>query len=219
MTFFLVFNCSLFKFYIITHIIFVNLFNIYYTFIIKFVYYNVSDISLLSNLTNLETLKLDGNNIEHLYPLADLKKLKTLTLSSNNISSIIVLANLIKLEVLDLSDNKILDLSPLSGIKDKLGKDGKFDYQVIELDPVQAKDNQVIMKIPKVYDINGTLIKEPSEFSDGIDHEVIGDTVIWKNVKEGSTLKIVFESKNTPFEVTIRQRVIKPQTNISITDI
>ena len=39
MTFFLVFNCSLFKFYIITHIIFVNLFNIYYTFIIKFVYY------------------------------------------------------------------------------------------------------------------------------------------------------------------------------------
>ena len=75
------------------------------------------------------------------------------------------------------------------------------------------------MKIPKVYDINGTLIKEPSEFSDGIDHEVIGDTVIWKNVKEGSTLKIVFESKNTPFEVTIRQRVIKPQTNISITDI
>ena len=40
MAFSLVFYCSLFKLYIITHIIFVNLFNNFHTFIIKFVYYN-----------------------------------------------------------------------------------------------------------------------------------------------------------------------------------
>mgnify|MGYP003096168018 FL=1 len=39
MAFSLVFYCSLFKLYIITHIIFVNLFNNFHTFIIKFVYY------------------------------------------------------------------------------------------------------------------------------------------------------------------------------------
>ena len=38
MAFSLVFYCSLFKLYIITHIIFVNLFNNFHTFIIKFVY-------------------------------------------------------------------------------------------------------------------------------------------------------------------------------------
>ena len=39
MAFSLVFYCSLFKLYIIAHIIFVSLFNNFHTFIIKFVYY------------------------------------------------------------------------------------------------------------------------------------------------------------------------------------
>ena len=42
MAFSLVFYCSLFKLYIITHIIFVNLFNNFHTFIIKFVYYTTT---------------------------------------------------------------------------------------------------------------------------------------------------------------------------------
>ena len=42
MAFSLLFYCSLFKLYIITHIIFVNLFNNFHTFIIKFVYYTTT---------------------------------------------------------------------------------------------------------------------------------------------------------------------------------
>ena len=176
---------------------------------------NLKDISLLSYLTNLETLKLDENKIENIFPLSNLKNLKTLTLSSNYISDVSPLSNLTNLKELNLSDNCILDLRPLSNIKDKLGKNVEFEYQTIYLDPIKLKDDKkVVMEIPKVYDVDGTLLEKPSKYSDAGDHEIVESTVVWSNVIEGSTLEIVFENKDKTFDVSICQEVIRPVTDI-----
>ncbi len=180
----------------------------------------VSDISLLSALTNLETLNLDRNKIEYIYQLSELKNLKTLSLASNYISDVKPLSNLTNLKELDLSDNCISDLRPLSDLKKSLGENIKYVYQTIELKPVTLKDDKkVVMEIPKVYDINGNLLGQPSKFSDAGDHKIVGNTVVWTNVKEGSTLEIVFENSDETFDVAFCQDVLKPQTNVSLTDI
>ena len=70
------------------------------------------------------------------------------------------------------------------------------------------------MEIPKVYDVDGTLLEKPSKYSDAGDHEIVESTVVWSNVIEGSTLEIVFENKDKTFDVSICQEVIKPVTDI-----
>jgi len=70
MAFSLVFYCSLFKLYIITHIIFVNLFNNFHTFIIKFVYYkgkyvktNNYDITFKDGTYTINPLSIDKGTV------------------------------------------------------------------------------------------------------------------------------------------------------------
>ena len=180
---------------------------------------NVSDISVLSALTSLKSLNLDTNYIKDISPLAELNKLEVISLSSNYISNVNPLSNLRNLKVLDLSDNCISDLRPLSNIKDNLGESVEFDYQTIDLDPIEMKNKQVIMQIPKVYDIDGNLLEKPSKFSDTGDYKIVDNTVVWTNIKEGSTLEIIFENEDKTFDITLRQKVIKPQIDISLTDI
>lgn len=77
---------------------------------------NISDISVLANLTNLESLTLDGNNISDISPLAGLTNLEYLFLQNNKISDISPLAGLTNLTYLNLNRNNISDISPLEGL-------------------------------------------------------------------------------------------------------
>ena len=78
---------------------------------------NISDISALANLTNLQTLDLSGNGISDISALKSLTNLQTLNLSSNNISDISALGNLTNLQTLNLSGNKIIsDISALKSL-------------------------------------------------------------------------------------------------------
>jgi Leucine-rich repeat (LRR) protein len=77
---------------------------------------NISDISPLAGLTNLIVLNMVTNNISDISPLAGLTNLIVLKLEQNNINDITLLANLTNLEVLWLSRNNISDLSPLAGL-------------------------------------------------------------------------------------------------------
>ena len=74
---------------------------------------NISDISALSNLTNLKELHINVNNISDISALAKLTNLEILTLTQNNISDISPLANLTSLEELYLEENSITDFSVL----------------------------------------------------------------------------------------------------------
>ncbi len=75
---------------------------------------NISDISALSGLTNLTSLNLDNNNISDISALLGLTNLTWLWLSSNNISDISALSEMINLTWLYLSNNNISDISALS---------------------------------------------------------------------------------------------------------
>jgi len=79
-------------------------------------YNNISDITPLTGLTNLEVLSLGGNNISDLSPLAGLTNLTRLDLWSNNISDLSPLAGLTNLTELWLYENNISDITPLAGL-------------------------------------------------------------------------------------------------------
>ena len=79
--------------------------------------YGVIDISPLSNLINLKTLDLSGNEIENLNPLSKLVNLKELSLWDNKIQDLIPLKSLINLEYLELQENSFSDLTPLKELK------------------------------------------------------------------------------------------------------
>ena len=82
---------------------------------------DISDISPLAGLINLEDLNLNDNNISDISPLAGLTNLERLYLGANKISDISALAGLSNLEWLDLDYNNISDISALvenSGLSD-----------------------------------------------------------------------------------------------------
>ena len=76
----------------------------------------ISDLSPLSNLTNLTELELDRNSISNISPLSGLIRLTDLDIGFNSISDVSVLSGLTSLEVLGLGGNSITDVSVLSGL-------------------------------------------------------------------------------------------------------
>ena len=76
----------------------------------------ISDLSSLTGLTNLERLYLSNNQISDLSPLTELTNLEWLYLSQNKITDLSPLAGLTNLEWLWLHENQNSDLSPLKGL-------------------------------------------------------------------------------------------------------
>ena len=75
----------------------------------------VSDVSVLSGLTRLRSLYLDGTNID-IATLSGLTHLRSLYLGGNSISDISALSGLTHLHTLFLGSNSISDISALSGL-------------------------------------------------------------------------------------------------------
>lgn len=84
--------------------------------------YKLKSIEPLSQLTNLDCVGFNFNQVRDLTPLSKLKKLKVIQFSMNKIASLEPLADLINLEHIDCSNtnlksigkNKITSLSPLN---------------------------------------------------------------------------------------------------------
>ena len=77
----------------------------------------VSDLTPLAGLINLESLVLDTNQISDLTPLAGLTNLWALNLSHNQISDLTPMSGLLNLEFLHLSENHISCIAPLAGLE------------------------------------------------------------------------------------------------------
>ncbi len=82
---------------------------------------NISDITPLSELTELRGLFLFDNNITDISPLSGLKKLDGLNLCDNKIRNITPLIGLKNLKILGLAGNPIPN-DQLQTIKKKLGR-------------------------------------------------------------------------------------------------
>ena len=76
----------------------------------------VSNVSLLSGLTQLTSLDLGGNNISDISPLAELTNLTSLYLYDNSVSDISAMADLTKLTLLHLWGNNVSDISPVADL-------------------------------------------------------------------------------------------------------
>jgi len=74
---------------------------------------NISDISSLAGLTNLNTLYLNNNQITDISALSDMSQLRKLILGFNSIEDISSLQGLTDLEELSIPGNKVKSLSPL----------------------------------------------------------------------------------------------------------
>ena len=76
----------------------------------------VSDISALSGLTQLQTLALDNNSVSDVSALLSLTQLTYLHLDNNSISDVSALSGLTQLTTLYLDNNAISDISALSSL-------------------------------------------------------------------------------------------------------
>lgn len=78
---------------------------------------NVSDLSALAGMTQLKSLVLMGTNrLTDLTPLSNLTQLESLDIKTNSVSDLTPLAGLTNLQYLDLSGNFVQDVSPLAGL-------------------------------------------------------------------------------------------------------
>jgi len=79
--------------------------------------FKITDLTPLENLTNLQTLYLDNcQSIKSLNPLKNLTNLKTLNLAVSNISDISALKNLTNLQDLNLAENQINNIDSLKNL-------------------------------------------------------------------------------------------------------
>jgi len=111
----------------------------------------VSDLSPLRNLTNLEILYLGdvcsgcalasgGNLVSDLAPLQNLTNLEYLSFSDNQVTSLTPLQNLTNLQVLDFDNNQVTSLTPLQNLTNLYSLD--FDNnQASDLTPLQNLTN------------------------------------------------------------------------------
>jgi Leucine-rich repeat (LRR) protein len=77
---------------------------------------SIRELPPLASLTELMSLDLYGNNISDITPLADLKALQGLILSQNQITDVTPLAGTTGLKTLSLDANPLSDISPLAGL-------------------------------------------------------------------------------------------------------
>ena len=112
----------------------------------------LSDISVLSNLTNLETLSIEGLELNNIDFVKDLTNLETLNLNNNKINNIDVLQNLVNLNMLNIEDNKITDLSSLENLKNL--ETLRFTNNLLDQDDVK-EINKLINNIDNLEFIRG----------------------------------------------------------------
>ena len=118
----------------------------------------ISDLSPLSNLTNLTELDLDRNSISNISPLSGLTRLTELDIGFNSISDVSALSGMTSLEALGLGFNSISDVSVLSGMT---------SLEVLDLSGNSISDVSVLSGLTslEVLNLSGNSITDVSALS------------------------------------------------------
>ncbi|MCL2018497.1 MAG: leucine-rich repeat domain-containing protein [Oscillospiraceae bacterium] len=118
----------------------------------------ITEISSLRTLTNLTWLNLHDNQITQISPLGELTNLETLSLGNNQISDITVLGELVNLTELFLGNNPITDISPLEKLT-YLTELYLADNAIIDISPLGELKHLLILNL------NNNLISDISPFA------------------------------------------------------
>ncbi len=101
---------------------------------------DLSDLSLLSSVTNLQTLNCSFAQISDLSPLSALTNLQVLYFYNTQVIDISSLSVLTNLQLLEFSETQVTDLTPLSGLTN-LQDINCSNTQVSDLSPLSALTN------------------------------------------------------------------------------
>ncbi len=107
----------------------------------------ISDVSPLEELVNLENLNLVSNQITDVSPLAKLTNLRILDLKNNQITDVSPLAGLVNLQFLWLRGNPIADMSPLHKLL-RQNSNLKIDIDIGDVPPTPDFDGDGIVGVP-----------------------------------------------------------------------
>ncbi|WMU75492.1 hypothetical protein OQ483_24330 (plasmid) [Enterobacter bugandensis] len=173
---------------------------------------SISDITLLSGLTNLYAVSLDNNDIIDVSPLKRLINLTSLSLTNNKVGDVSALRDLVKMESLDLSNenldgftgsNHVSDISPLNNMKAlsylNLNKNSVSNFSAIhELKDVSLHGDEQLIELPKTPERQHHLILRNKDGSDvkiepGSTGHYNNDTVYWNNEGEN---KLIFSGEH-----------------------
>lgn len=114
----------------------------------------LNDLSALSKLTRLESLRATANQVSDISPLANLKLLDRLDLANTLVNDISVLAGLTKLTELQLDGSKVSDISPLANHP---------SLQRLTLNRTAVKDVSALrsVKTLKHLNVSGAAVSDP----------------------------------------------------------
>ncbi len=101
---------------------------------------NVSNLETLSKLENLQYIKISISKITDISPLNNLRSLKTLVLDGNKIESLPSLQELKNLKRLSLDGNQITDIKPLAALSNLNHLDLQSN-EINDLTPLAALKN------------------------------------------------------------------------------
>jgi flagellin-like hook-associated protein FlgL len=104
---------------------------------------NISDITPLIGLTDVEQLRLNNNNIQDLSVLSGLTELDDIKLQNNNVNDVSPLAGLVNMRELWLNNNNIEDIKPLEHLSGMNGALGLADNNISDLSPLTNFNNIV----------------------------------------------------------------------------
>jgi Leucine-rich repeat (LRR) protein len=107
---------------------------------------DISDISLLSNLTKLTSLRVESNNITDISSLQNLTGLTYLNARDNSISNISSINTLTNLTCLDIPQNNISDISSLAGLTN-LTSLFLWSNQISSAAPIKNLTELTVLKI------------------------------------------------------------------------
>lgn len=118
----------------------------------------LSDISPLSKLTRLESLRATANLVSDITPLAAMKQLDRLDLANTLVSDISVIGGLKNLTELQLDGSKVTDITPLAN-HPKLER--------LTLNRTAVKDIRPLKTVPtlKSLNVSGSSVDDPESLS------------------------------------------------------
>ena len=183
----------------------------------------ISDLSALSELTNLTDLDFSKDNVQSLAPLLGLKNLKNLGFSNNNVSDVSVLKNLTNIQTINMMRNHIYDISSLKDLNNLQRVNAKF--QTINL-PERAMNAQgdlgflpLVVKsrkdnvLPLALQSTGQLkITEDGMHITGVDTKTDQATYLaWETDAQDAPIKFT-GTVTQPFSI----KTDKPETNQAV---